>query len=46
MVNPDGVVLGNNRTSASGDDLNRKWLDASKELHPEIYHLKEYMRKL
>jgi len=23
MVNPDGVVLGNSRTSASGKDLNR-----------------------
>ena len=26
MINPDGVVNGNYRFSASGYDLNRKWL--------------------
>ena len=27
MINPDGVVHGNYRFSASGYDLNRKWLN-------------------
>ena len=25
MLNPDGVILGNYRTSLSGSDLNRQW---------------------
>lgn len=36
MVNPDGVVLGNTRTSAAGKDLNRQFLVASRELYPEV----------
>lgn len=30
MVNPDGVILGNNRVSISGRDLNRRWKKPSK----------------
>jgi murein tripeptide amidase MpaA len=40
MLNVDGVVLGNNRTSVSGNDLNRKYKDADELLHPEIFALK------
>jgi murein tripeptide amidase MpaA len=25
MVNPDGVIMGNSRTSAAGKDLNREF---------------------
>lgn len=30
MMNPDGVVLGNTRTSAAGKDLNREFLSKKK----------------
>ena len=29
MLNPDGVIIGNNRTSLSGYDLNRQWIAPS-----------------
>jgi murein tripeptide amidase MpaA len=35
MLNPDGVIIGNSRTSLSGDDLNRYFKFPGK-LHPEI----------
>ena len=41
MLNPDGVVNGNYRTSLSGDDLNRRWLHPKSTLQPEVWHLKE-----
>ena len=41
MVNVDGVICGNTRTSLSGCDLNRRWINPNDILHPEIYHLKE-----
>jgi murein tripeptide amidase MpaA len=34
MVNIDGVILGNYRTNLSGNDLNRKWDNPNRELHP------------
>lgn len=40
MLNPDGVIFGNNRCGASGVDLNRCWIDPSKKLHPTIFHAK------
>ncbi len=40
MLNPDGVIHGNYRTSLSGSDLNRRWHDPSRLLHPEIYYCK------
>ena len=30
MVNPDGVVHGNNRCSLAGVDLNRRWKNPNK----------------
>ena len=30
MINPDGVIMGNSRTSASGKDLNREYLTNKK----------------
>ncbi|NWV34480.1 CBPC4 carboxypeptidase, partial [Grantiella picta] len=40
MLNPDGVINGNQRCSLSGDDLNRQWLTPNPQLHPTIYHTK------
>jgi murein tripeptide amidase MpaA len=36
MLNPDGVIHGNNRCSLAGVDLNRQWKKPSKTLTPEI----------
>ena len=41
MLNPDGVIQGNYRASMSGCDLNRKYLNPSKTLHPTIYNVKK-----
>ncbi|XP_066490845.1 cytosolic carboxypeptidase 4 isoform X2 [Tiliqua scincoides] len=49
MLNPDGVINGNQRCSLSGDDLNRQWLKPSPTLQPTIYHTKGllyYLRSL
>ena len=40
MVNVDGVICGNSRTSLAGCDLNRRWKNPTVFLHPEIYALK------
>lgn len=39
MLNPDGVVAGNFRTSYSGKDLNRQFNKLNKFIYPEIFHL-------
>ena len=41
MINVDGVVCGNSRTSLAGCDLNRRWINPNEYLHPEIFYLKE-----
>ena len=40
MLNPDGVINGNYRSSLAGCDLNRRWKAPSKVLHPCIYYTK------
>ena len=45
MVNPDGVLVGNSRTSFSGCDLNRRWIKPSDILHPEILNIKSLILK-
>jgi len=45
MLNPDGVIVGNYRVSLGGYDLNRQWLNPSMRNSPEIYCMKEMMRK-
>ncbi len=40
MLNPDGVVQGNYRTSLSGCDLNRRYASPSPVMHPSIFHVK------
>ena len=44
MLNPDGVINGNYRTSLSGVDLNRKWSHPDVNKHPTIFHTKELIR--
>jgi murein tripeptide amidase MpaA len=34
MINPDGVIFGNYRTSLSGKDLNRKFIIEDIDLYP------------
>ena len=43
MLNPDGVVIGNSRSSLAGVDLNRRWSDPNPTMHPEIYFIKHHM---
>lgn len=40
MLNPDGVIIGNYRTSLVGNDLNRKYLFPNPKLHPIPYNLR------
>ena len=46
MMNPDGVLVGNSRTSFAGCDLNRRWGKPNEIIHPEIFHTKEMITKL
>ena len=41
MINVDGVINGNTRTSIAGCDLNRRWIKPNEFLHPEIYFCKD-----
>ena len=43
MLNPDGVTIGNSRSSIVGIDLNRRWSDTNPIVHPEIHFLKKSM---
>lgn len=44
MLNPDGVICGNSRTSLVGTDLNRIWTNPSPVLHPCIYFTKLFIQ--
>ena len=46
MLNPDGVIYGNYRSSLLGVDLNRRWINPSKILHPTIYYTKQLVKML
>ena len=46
MLNPDGVRYGNFRCSLLGVDLNRRWDNPSKILHPTIYYAKKMIQVL
>lgn len=46
MINPDGVVLGNFRTSIAGKDLNRVFKTNQDVLYPEVKALKNLVNKL
>jgi len=43
MLNPDGVVRGNYRTNTIGVDLNRRWINPSRILHPTIFYAKKLL---
>ena len=45
MLNPDGVINGNYRCSLAGCDLNRRWKQPSKVIHPTIYHTKQLIQE-
>lgn len=45
MLNPDGVINGNYRTSLAGVDLNRRWDDPIESLHPTIFHTKRLIQR-
>lgn len=45
MLNIDGVVNGNTRCSLAGVDLNRVWIDPSRDLHPEIFSVKHLIKR-
>ena len=44
MLNVDGVINGNYRCSLAACDLNRKFKDPSKVLHPSIYYTKQLVQ--
>ena len=46
MLNPDGVVVGNFRTSFCGRDLNRQFKNQSVFLIPEVKAVKDLVLKL
>nr|XP_045581248.1 cytosolic carboxypeptidase 1-like [Procambarus clarkii]XP_045581249.1 cytosolic carboxypeptidase 1-like [Procambarus clarkii]XP_045581250.1 cytosolic carboxypeptidase 1-like [Procambarus clarkii] len=40
MLNPEGVIHGNQRCGLTDEDLNRRWRAPDPILHPTIYHAK------
>lgn len=40
MINPDGVIHGNHRTDLAGLDMNRRWIEPSPYIHPQIVAMK------
>ena len=40
MLNPDGVIVGNSRTSLAGVDLNRTYKKPRRDLFPTVFHAK------
>ena len=45
MLNPDGVIFGNNRCGLAGVDLNRQWKTPVKSLHPTVFALKSMLQE-
>ena len=46
MINPDGVVAGNYRTSFSGRDLNRSFNSIGNFKYPELSGITDLFKKL
>lgn len=46
MINPDGVIAGNYRSSLSGNDLNRQFINPNPKLHPEVSQLKALVSQI
>lgn len=45
MLNPDGVIVGNYRTSLAGVDLNRVYKYPEDILFPTVYHTKNLIQE-
>ena len=41
MINTDGVIIGNYRTSMAGNDLNRRYVKPDFRLHPTVVAIKQ-----
>jgi len=46
MTNPDGVIVGNYRTSLSGNDLNRQFINPNTKLHPIVCAIKSLVSEI
>ena len=46
MMNPDGVIAGNYRTSLSGKDLNRQFSETNEIIFPTVYSLKKLIKTM
>ncbi|XP_031626931.1 cytosolic carboxypeptidase Nna1 [Contarinia nasturtii] len=46
MLNPDGVVVGNTRSSLTGKDLNRQYRTVIRETYPSIWYTKTMIKRL
>jgi cytosolic carboxypeptidase protein 2/3 len=46
MTNPDGVIVGNYRTSISGNDLNRQFHAPNIKLHPTVCSIKSMVSEI
>ncbi|XP_003384825.1 PREDICTED: cytosolic carboxypeptidase 2-like [Amphimedon queenslandica] len=44
ILNPDGVIVGNYRTSLTGVDLNRIYKNPVEKLFPTVYHAKKLVQ--
>ena len=44
MLNPDGVIFGNYWCSLLGCDLNRRWDNPNRLLHPTVYYAKKLVK--
>ncbi len=44
-MNPDGSFRGHLRTNAAGVNLNRAWAEPSPDTSPEVYYVREHMRR-
>ena len=45
MMNPDGVLLGNTRSTLMGADLNRSWHDISEHKHPVLHAVNDLIMR-
>jgi murein tripeptide amidase MpaA len=46
MLEPDGVIVGNYRSSVAGVDLNRFWHKVNRNKYPTIAHTKRLVKAL
>ncbi|CAM9120534.1 unnamed protein product [Bubo scandiacus] len=45
MLNPDGVIVGNDRCSLTGQDLNRKYGSNMKKFYPSIWYTRNMIKR-